>query len=326
MKRVEPDADFDVQLTLERARVAREPSLADKQRVLEALQVRIGDLPSLPAAGESTTGVRMVVPKLKYASIAERAAHFARSLVTSKAAAAHLIWVGAATGGLGFWLGARENDAVPAADQAARTGAMVAPAGSGVPPAVVRATAAAPPRPSALTPEHAAPSVAAPPVAPSSTPAVAPAKPIPAPPPAPAAEPRVQRRSAAARGSDAARVSEPPAVDPNARFLEAVRLLARAQRALDGDEPALALALLDELDQRVPRELLSEEREAALVVALCKSGDVDRARRALARLAAHSPSSIYAARIARSCGSFGDAASGPNPARPANARDARKPE
>jgi hypothetical protein len=99
-------------------------------------------------------------------------------------------------------------------------------------------------------------------------------------------------------------------VDPNARFLEAVRLLSRAQRAIDGGEPALALVLLDEIDQRVARELLSEERAAALVIALCKSGELDRARSVAAALAAASPSSIYAGRIARSCGSFGQAASG----------------
>jgi hypothetical protein len=311
VRRVDPGADFDVQLTLELARVAREPSLVDKQRVLEALQVRLGDMPSLPSAGESTTGVRLVVPKLGSPSAVARVARFARSLVTSKAAL-HLVWVGATTGALGFWLGARVTDTRAALDEA-RRGGSVAPSSVSVPMAEV---------PLAEVPLAEVPLAEVPPVLAAPAPAVAVHAPIPAPatepasavparPPQVASARRTPNQSSAARGSEAAVVSAPPAVDPNAGFLEAVRLLSRAQRALDGGEPALALVLLEELDERVPRELLREERDAALIVALCKSGETKRARAAAAELAARSPSSIYAARIVRSCGSFDDAARAP---------------
>jgi hypothetical protein len=131
------------------------------------------------------------------------------------------------------------------------------------------------------------------------TPAAAPEGPALA---APGRAARVRPKSEARRAS-APRAAAPPALDRDARFLEAVRLLARAQRAIDG-EPALALVLLEEMGERVPRELLGEERDAALVVALCKTGQVERARRVAAELSARSPSSIYAARIDRSCGNL----------------------
>jgi hypothetical protein len=317
VRRVDPDPDFDVQLTLELARVAREPSHADKERVLEALQVRLGDMPSLSSAGEITTGVRVVVPRLKNAPVDARTARFVRSLVTSNAAA-HVVWVGIAMGGLGFWLGARVNDpsevpsAAPRGAMAASPGVMAAP----------RAEATdSSPIPIAST-EHRAPlapasvrAVEPTPIPPAGAPAAgAPASAIAAPSSRvmPPEATRRQQRSMPARRSEGVKASA-PALDPNARFLEAVRLLSRAQRALDGGEPRLALVLLEEIDERVPLELLREEREAARVIALCQSGDVERARRVGFELAERSPSSIYAARIARSCGAFGKANGEPDP-------------
>jgi hypothetical protein len=302
MKRVTPGADYDVQLTLELARVAREPTLADKQRVLEALQVRLGDLPSLSSAGESVTGVRLVMPKVARSTLGAHAAHLARSLVSSKAAM-HLIWVGAATGALGFWAGVHltEPDPVePPRPVASVVRGPSEPPAAHEPPSVTEPPAK---QPESSPPE---PTVAVPMVAPptSETPRVEPLHPAEV--RSPAAEPApVARRPREARGSEAA----PAPLDDNARFFEAVRLLQRAQRALDGGELALAMVLLEELDARFPRELLGEEREAALVIALCKGGDTERASRLARELATRSPSSIYAARIARSCGSFDTASS-----------------
>ena len=85
------------------------------------------------------------------------------------------------------------------------------------------------------------------------------------------------------------------------RFLEAVRLVQRAQRSIEAGAPNVALSLLDELDARFPAPLLNEERLATRVLALCATGAVARARKAAAELQARSPSSIYAARIAESC-------------------------
>jgi hypothetical protein len=311
MKRTLPGADYDVQLTLELARVAREPTLADKQRVLEALQVRLGDLPSLSSAGEATTGVRLVVPKVTRSTLGAHAAHLARSLVSSKVAM-NLIWVGAATGAIGFWAGVHLTDPDPV--EPPRPVASVARGPSEPPAALEPPAVTEPPRkqPESSSSEPTAVARPAPP-----TPQVEPiqraAEPAPlaqslkavaAPPPPPGPAPVARRAHDAARGGEA-----PAPLDDNARFFEAVRLLQRAQRALDGGELALALVLLEELDARFPRELLGEEREAALVIALCKGGDTERASRLAQELVTRSPSSIYAARIARSCGSFDTASS-----------------
>jgi hypothetical protein len=314
VKHGDSGADFDVQVTLELARVAREPSLADKQRVFEALQVRLGDLPSLPAAGESTTGVRLVVPKLEPVSIAAR---FARSLMSSKAAM-HVVWVGVATGGFGFWLGA--HSAPSAEPTPLQPAARVVPAIIGEPaskpeanglsveplPAMTLPAATLPIEPSPAPPVRAEPS-------PDATPSAADVKPAPVAPTRPALVPSVAPAPRAQEPRRTARSATPPAVNPavnpGVRFLEAVRLLSRAQRAIDGGEAAVALVLLEELDERIPRELLGEERDAARAVALCKTGQLDRARAVALELTARSPSSIYAARIERSCGRFDPATS-----------------
>jgi hypothetical protein len=313
MKGVDPGADYDVQLTLELARVAREPTLADKQRVLEELQLRLGELPGLSSVGESTTGVRRVIPKLAPPTLTEQAARMARSLVSSKLAP-HLIWVGAVTGALGFWVGTRNTEPSPIPGPDARAGSLVAPwVSSEAPPYPPPKAAEQPgpkapntaPRaletPKALQPETAQlepknrrherwrvallepPATAA---TPSATTGARAAAPVLAPTP---------RR---------AHDQKPAHLGDNARFFEAVRLLQRAQRALDAGEPSLALALLAELDERFPRDLLSEERDAARVVGLCKSGDTQGASRLAQELASMSPSSIYAARITRSCGAL----------------------
>ena len=248
------------------------------------------------------------MPKVTRPTLGAHAAHLARSLVSSKAAM-HLIWVGAATGALGFWAGvhltepdpvepprpvasvARGPSEPPAAREppcdhrASRKTAGIEPIGagggrtSGTPDAAGRAGPAG-------GGARAAGAVRKARCRSASTPAP------------------VARRAHEARGGEA-----PAPLDDNARFFEAVRLLQRAQRALDGGELALALVLLEELDARFPRELLSEEREAALVIALCKGGDTERASRLARELATRSPSSIYAARIARSCDSFDTASS-----------------
>lgn len=320
MKPVVPGADYDVQLTLELARVAREPTLADKQRVLEALQVRLGDLPSLSSAGEATTGVRLVVPKATRPSLGAHAANLARSLASSKAAM-HLVWVGAATGALGFWAGVHLTEprpveappaiatAAPGPGEPARELWITEPEVESLvpsPPAptvlpVLPPTGVAPAAPEARWFEPSQP-VAIPPPAGEPAPLAQAARPVMAPPPGLLAVPR--RAHDSARGGAGAGPAAPARLDDNARFFEAVRLLQRAQRALDGGELALALVLLEDLDARFPRELLGEEREAALVIALCKGGDKERASRLAGELATRSPGSIYAARIARSCGSF----------------------
>jgi len=92
-----------------------------------------------------------------------------------------------------------------------------------------------------------------------------------------------------------------PSAQRSADFLQAVQLLARARRALERGEPALALGLLDELDSRFPREMLDEERGATRVLGLCANGEQPAAVELAQRLFAGRQRSIYTRRIERSC-------------------------
>jgi hypothetical protein len=84
-------------------------------------------------------------------------------------------------------------------------------------------------------------------------------------------------------------------------FLATLRLLERAQRALEGGDARFALSLLDELDGRSPGPLLAQERQIARVLSWCALGEQARARSAAASLLGQSPPSIYAGRLERSC-------------------------
>jgi hypothetical protein len=84
-----------------------------------------------------------------------------------------------------------------------------------------------------------------------------------------------------------AAVAEPalapsPAPAPS-HLLEETRLIADAQRALNGGASAKALAILEQHRSRFPSGELAQERDAARVFALCALGrnaDAQRARRA----------------------------------------------
>lgn len=84
-------------------------------------------------------------------------------------------------------------------------------------------------------------------------------------------------------------------------FSEILSRLARAQRAQRRSEPALALALLDQIDSHAAPSVLREERLTARVLAACDAGDVPQAERAAAELGASAESSVYASRLAESC-------------------------
>ncbi|HYO97431.1 MAG TPA: hypothetical protein VER33_23125 [Polyangiaceae bacterium] len=84
---------------------------------------------------------------------------------------------------------------------------------------------------------------------------------------------------------------------------EELRLLRRIQRALSDSNPRLALALLGELDQSVPRSQLMEERQAAAVMAGCQLEGDQGARAASARaFERRYPDSLYRGRIRQTCG------------------------
>jgi hypothetical protein len=77
-------------------------------------------------------------------------------------------------------------------------------------------------------------------------------------------------------------------------------LLRRVERALRNSEPALALALLGELDQRFPDSRLVEERLAARRIAECRLGEPGATTRAQAFAREHAQS-VYRQRVQLAC-------------------------
>jgi hypothetical protein len=95
----------------------------------------------------------------------------------------------------------------------------------------------------------------------------------------------------------------PPSVSPADGSLEAeVALVREAQAALAVGDAAKALSALDEHARRFPAGVMTEERQATRVLALCAAGLTADARAAgKAFLDAH-PSSPAAQRVRSSCG------------------------
>jgi hypothetical protein len=77
-------------------------------------------------------------------------------------------------------------------------------------------------------------------------------------------------------------------------------VLRRVERALRNSDPALALALLGELDERFPESRLVEERQAAGHIANCRQGTPDAVAHAHAFLRDH-PASVYRQRVQLAC-------------------------
>jgi hypothetical protein len=168
-------------------------------------------------------------------------------------------------------------------------------AGTGTVVAVSRARGETPPHAVAVAAVTAAP--AQPPADPApEAPVVSPA--APAPPPA-APQPAPIALSAAPRAGTAS--AAPPA--PQAKLEDTLAAenqgLREAHAAMQGGDPARALALLDE--QQAKGSLLREEREAARVLALCQLGRVDEGRAAAARFLQESPRSPLADRVRAAC-------------------------
>jgi hypothetical protein len=78
----------------------------------------------------------------------------------------------------------------------------------------------------------------------------------------------------------------------------------RIERALRNEQPALALALLAEVEARFPRSALEEERLAASVMAHCGLHDPGHERRAQSFLESR-PRSVYRTRVVAACGAPG---------------------
>ena len=96
-----------------------------------------------------------------------------------------------------------------------------------------------------------------------------------APEPAPTSVVRPQGAPTMAPSVSTAKLPQPEARAADSLEAE-MSLLSAAQRAIVGHDWALALRNLDEHEKRFPTGVLSEERAAARVVALCGAGRVSR--------------------------------------------------
>lgn len=83
--------------------------------------------------------------------------------------------------------------------------------------------------------------------------------------------------------------------------LEEARLVARANAAIEAHDGVAALAILAEHARRFPEGQLREERFADRILALCETGDVERARREAASFLNVFPASLHAEAIRASC-------------------------
>jgi hypothetical protein len=121
---------------------------------------------------------------------------------------------------------------------------------------------------------------------------------------APSKATRARAASAQERTRPAPGPSRPQAAArprANLDVVDELALLRRVERALRADHPALALALIGELEQRFPNSKLSEERLAAKVMANCGLGEASAALHAQ-RFLRDRDGSVYAERVRAACG------------------------
>jgi len=81
-----------------------------------------------------------------------------------------------------------------------------------------------------------------------------------------------------------------------------IALLSKAQRALSSGKPGHALQLLDEYARVYPKGTLRQEHDAARIIALCKLGEVSKARALANAFMRAAPQSPLAERVRASCG------------------------
>jgi hypothetical protein len=109
----------------------------------------------------------------------------------------------------------------------------------------------------------------------------------------------VPRAAVPPRAHAARRRAEPSPIN------DELALLRRVERALRSNDPALARALLGELDERFPDSRLGEERSAARRIADCRSGEPGASESARAFLREHA-ASVYRKRIVLACALEGE--------------------
>lgn len=109
------------------------------------------------------------------------------------------------------------------------------------------------------------------------------------------------------------KIAPPPPPKPkstamvaNDTIAEEASLLRAAHAALASGDGATAMTSLDEHARRFPRGALTEEREAARVMALCAQGRASEARASASAFVSANPRSPFAAQVRRSCATKSD--------------------
>lgn len=212
--------------------------------------------------------------------------------------------VGAVVGGwFGFGLGRSGVSSPPAAPGADAPFMMPAPGPAG--PEPIRGAPLVP-LPDALLPETLPPETLL-----SETPGLEPpgleppgvepfgASAVPEGEAAPAGADGARQRAASARPKGPRR---PSAAAPFESSLSVeIAMLQRARRALNDENGRLALGIVLELDERFPKGVLVEERNATRILSLCQLERVGEAQRAAREFLDRYPASVYAERVRESC-------------------------
>lgn len=119
----------------------------------------------------------------------------------------------------------------------------------------------------------------------------------------PASEPRSRPAPAdEQRPTAGSRADTDPTIDPTPPSPgDDLALVEAAEAALRADDPARALELLRRHEQRFPRAVTAEEREALRVLALCAAGRTVEGRGARSVFLREHPRSAYRERIEKAC-------------------------
>ncbi len=256
---------------LEAGREGLEPSLDDRKRLRGAIAAQIGIAATISAASAGATATSAAAATVAtagagVASGSGGAAAGTAVVAVVKGLAALVLLAGA--GALGY---RAMHSPAPATEVAHAQTAVAAPPSAIVPPIV-------------NTVEMPAPNVV----------------------PAEIASAPVVATSAMSTASSVVRAPSPsakssPAEAPVGTLSQETHLVADARAAMRSGDASRALTLLEEHARRFPGGVLSEEREAERVAALCAAGRGDEARMRAARFSRDYPRSALGAKVRAAC-------------------------
>ena len=119
----------------------------------------------------------------------------------------------------------------------------------------------------------------------------------------PSASPSDRKALQAHAASNSRKVlsSAPPATDADT-LADELKILSRATASLNAGNSRSAMALLEKHRRAFPNGVMAEERNGLEIITLCKSGQIDRARKKYIRFRHRAPDSPTRLRIQTTCG------------------------